>query len=274
MRHLILLLALALACTTTAQPTWRFHLAFEDGTGARDTIWMVYDTTATTDTSPWPGPNVDSLLGEGKVHIDTSIFNVWMYNPAGDTTKTRAYPYSVYPSFDGTIIDAINWVPPMTITWDTSLFHAPYLPYEQGSIQWASMTGIAFSQFDQGLPGFGLFSMLLDDSVTIDQLWDYLFPFPVLFSGDNTIGINSQRRPEPRMQLWPNPAQRLVHVQVPGGEAMEVLVSDLIGRRVIGPTNLPANGQLDISALHTGIYHIVVRTLQNHIYHGTIEKVP
>ncbi len=112
MRHLILLLALALACTTTAQPTWRFHLAFEDGTGARDTIWMVYDTSATLGSNPWPGPNVDTLLGEGPVNLDDGIFHVFRTNAHGDTTQTNAFPYSQFPNFDGTIIDAINWPPP------------------------------------------------------------------------------------------------------------------------------------------------------------------
>ena len=62
MRFILALVVLALSLTTIAQPTWRFHLAFEDGTGARDTIWMVYDTTATLGSNPWPGPNVDTLL--------------------------------------------------------------------------------------------------------------------------------------------------------------------------------------------------------------------
>ncbi|MBS1569770.1 MAG: hypothetical protein JST45_10040 [Bacteroidetes bacterium] len=76
MRHLILLFALAFAYTATAQPTWRFHLAFEDGTGARDTIWFVFDTTATL------GSGVpDYELGEGAVQMDLDSFNVWILNP-------------------------------------------------------------------------------------------------------------------------------------------------------------------------------------------------
>ncbi|MBS1569769.1 MAG: hypothetical protein JST45_10035 [Bacteroidetes bacterium] len=136
------LLALALASTTTAQPTWRFHLAFEDGTGARDTIWMVYDTSATTGSDS--NPQVDYALGEGAVTIDQSTFNVWTWNWDEDSTDTHAFPYSWYPIFDGTLIDAINWVPPMTIRWDTSLFHAPYLPFTQGDINHAYMDGNYF----------------------------------------------------------------------------------------------------------------------------------
>ena len=70
-----------------AQPQWKFHIAFEDATGAKDTIWLVYDTTA-HGTLP-----TDTLLGEGKVVIDYSKFNVYIFNYDNDTTKTFALPY-------------------------------------------------------------------------------------------------------------------------------------------------------------------------------------
>ncbi|MBK8500073.1 MAG: hypothetical protein IPL52_14935 [Flavobacteriales bacterium] len=165
LRNFLLGLTLLASAVCMAQPTWRFHLAFEDGSGARDTIWMVYDTAAHTD---W-GPNVDTLLGEGRVELDPTLFNVWLINAVNDTTKTRAYPYSVFPDFDGTIIDAMNWVPPMTITWDTSLFHAPYLPYVQGSFGIAIMDGLAFSAYNNHPElGFGIYDMLISDSLTVD----------------------------------------------------------------------------------------------------------
>ncbi|MEI2419331.1 hypothetical protein V6O07_03590, partial [Arthrospira platensis SPKY2] len=45
--HLLSCLALLLGTLhVSAQPQWRFHLAFEDAIGAKDTIWFVYDTTA------------------------------------------------------------------------------------------------------------------------------------------------------------------------------------------------------------------------------------
>ncbi|MDX9751426.1 MAG: hypothetical protein RBT71_10135, partial [Flavobacteriales bacterium] len=114
---------------THAQPTWRFHLAFEDGSGARDTLWFIYDTTATMTSSG----NVDYELGEGAVPMGDGAFHVFTRNAHWDSTKTVAWPYSWYPEFNTyNTIEAINWVPPMTIRWDTSLFHAPYLPYEQG----------------------------------------------------------------------------------------------------------------------------------------------
>lgn len=109
-RNLLLALAFTLAVAAAAQPTWRFHLAFEDGAGASDTIWMVYDTAATTGSDF--NPQVVYSLGEGATPIDHTSFNVWTWNWDGDSTKTHAFPYSQYPIFDGAIIDAINWPSP------------------------------------------------------------------------------------------------------------------------------------------------------------------
>src|SRR5690606_31950891 len=143
--HLLLALASALAVATAAQPTWRFHLAFEDGTGARDTIWLVYDTAATIPYSHWPVQmdQYDSIQNNHD-YYDGS-FHVFLINSLHDTTNSLAFPYWAYPMFEtGNHIDAINWTPPMTITWDTILFHAPYLPYEQGSFGVARMDGMVF----------------------------------------------------------------------------------------------------------------------------------
>ena len=272
-RNLLLALACGLAVVAAAQPTWRFHLAFEDGAGARDTIWMVYDTAATTGTGPEPGPKVDTVLGEGPVVVNDGQFHVFLTNALGDTTRTNAYPYFIYPSFDGTIIDAINWTPPMTIRWDTSLFHAPYLPYAEGSFGLAFLDGGYFF-FHSNTGNETGYSMLITDSAFVNEDLDYLFPIPVYFDADNTIGVGEHQSAETALRLWPNPAQRVVHVQAPGSESGEVLVSDLMGRRVLNVEHMPANGPLDVSSLHPGIYLIRVRTQQNHVFHSTFEKVP
>ncbi len=194
-----------------------------------------------------------------------------MYNPASDTTKTRAYPYSVYPSFDGTIIDAINWTPPMTITWDTSLFHAPYLPYEQGTINRAIMDGLAFSQFGQS-GEFGVFNMLIDDSVTIDFLWDYLFPFGIYFGPEDPVGLASVGPQDRPLQVWPNPAMGSIRVAIAPDRTESLTITDLLGRTWLhGPGALLVQ-PLDITLLPPGRYFIHVRS-NNHILHGTFEKI-
>lgn len=270
-RFLLPLLALVFASTAGAQPTWRFHLAFEDGTGAKDTIWMVYDTSATLDISPWPNPSVDTLLGEGKSEIDTAEFNVWMYNAVNDSTKTRAYPYTVFPSLDGTYIHAIHWTPPMTITWDTSLFHAPYLPYSQGSFEVAGMSSIAFSQFGQS-GEFGVFNMLIDDSVTVDFLWDFLFPFGVYFGPDDQIGIREQNTAPLSLKCWPNPAITTIHL-IEADRLEHIRILDFSGRTVLQVPNTVKGQSIDIANLQPGMYIIRASSMQNQTFHGKFQKV-
>ncbi|MCO5275812.1 MAG: T9SS type A sorting domain-containing protein [Flavobacteriales bacterium] len=272
MRHLILLLALALACTTTAQPTWRFHLAFEDGTGARDTIWMIYDTSATVGSDFQP--QVDYALGEGDAQLDYTRFNVFTWNWDGDSTKIHAYPYTEFPNFDGTIIDAINWTPPMTITWDTSLFHAPYLPYDQGHIGLAVMNGLAFSQFNDGTLDFGMLSMLIRDSVQIDFLSEYLFAFAVYFDAVDDIAVAEHDSGRTTLRVWPNPAHAVVHIESPGSRVQELFISDVAGRQLLELAYPGTTGPLDVSTLGPGTYFITLRTNQNQRYHATLQKIP
>lgn len=160
----------------------------------------------------------------------------------------------------------------MTITWDTSLFHAPYLPYSQDHFGIAIMDGLAFSQFDHGM-GFGVFNMLSENSVTIDFLWEYLFYFGVYFGPVDDTGIHAESAPK-GLKVWPNPAQELIQLELPGNEMGQVSVSDLAGRRVMEMEQVPGNGVLDISSLGPGTYLLSIHTNQIPIYHAKFEKTP
>jgi hypothetical protein len=118
---------------SSAQTPWRFHVSFEDGTGQRDTIWMVFDINATVN-------GVDFQLGEGTPSYNPNAFNAFMYNSNLDSTKTIAYPFSMYPNIGAFNIFAINCTFPVIIRWDTSLFHEPCLPASP-PMNFAIMTG-------------------------------------------------------------------------------------------------------------------------------------
>jgi hypothetical protein len=241
-----------------AQPQWRFHLAFEDGSGAKDTLWFIYDTSATTGSVG--NPVVDYDLGEGAVEMLPGTFNVFLINWDFDSTKTLAWPYTWYPYFEtGNTIEAINWVPPMTLRWDTSLFHAPYLPYEQGSFGAALMDGLGFTDVSNG-PGFGIFDMLIADSVTVSQFADFLFPFSVYFGQDSGLGLFEEQVPA-RVRPWPNPATANLYL---GGHGVfsSVRVVDMAGRTVRYITDHPAATPIDIEALAVGRYIVQAMTEQ------------
>ena len=246
-----------------AQPQWRFHLAFEDGAGARDTLWFIYDTTATT------GANVDYELGEGPMPMGDGIFHVYALNAQGDSATTIAWPYALYPYFETyNTIEGINWVPPMTIRWDTSLFHAPYLPYEQGNFGSARMDGSLFF-FYNNQPDLQAYNMLIDDSVFVWVDWDYLFPFSVTFEPYDGTGMDEGLQ----KANWfvPNPTTGLLTWA--GSEPLAtVRLIDLQGRSVAHYANLPPGGVIDLSGLVDGQYMVQCITTSNSVQNVRIIK--
>lgn len=268
MRRALPVLLFLSAITASAQPTWRFHLAFENSDGARDTIWMLYDTSATLPADPFPGPNVDTYLDEGGLTLDYSQFNVWVENAVGDSTKTNAIPYSWYPIHGGTIIDAFNWIAPITIRWDTALFNAPYLPATD-TIRRATMGGTYFF-FNNNRPEIHAFDMFLTDSVVISADADLLFPFGVYFSGEPWTGIVEDPT-SVQSEPTPNPTESLVYLPIP--EPLQTLwVTDIFGREVMGPVIQPAGNLLDLSALPDGSYILRGITVSKRLYHEKVIK--
>ena len=230
---------------------------------------MVYDTTATFGSDFLPV--VDTTLGEGRIQMDLDGFNVWMWNWDLDSTKTIAFPYSSYPIFDATIINAFNWTPPMTIRWDTSLFHVPYLPFEQGDVGIAIMDCLAFFAISNH-PELGAYDMLIDDSVTVDQFSEYLFPFSVYFGADDHVDISTLGPHGSALSFSPNPAKTFIHVQT-DAKFQEIYVLDLVGRVLMTIHAQDVSQNIDISMITPGIYILSARTPQNQTYHGTFQKI-
>lgn len=210
------------------------------------------------DLADYEQSRIDLHYGDGEFHVFT-------INDLIDSTNSMASPYSWFPIFEtGNTIDAINWVPPMTIRWDTSLFHAPYLPYSQGHIGKAIMGGEYFWA-NSNHPELEAFDMLIDDSVVVSTYSQYLFPFGVLFGQSDGIGIQ-EHGAVGHLSLWPNPATKeltLYRAEHP----LELRIFDAVGREVLGPVLYTPSGLLDISALKAGTYFIQARSSTNHQYH-------
>lgn len=171
--------------TMSAQQQWKFHIAFEDATGARDTVWMVYDTTAHTSTP------VDFTLGEGHYNFDYTKFNVFFYNTQNDSTKVFALPYTLFP-YHGMGIYAFNYQLPLILRWDTSLFHAPYLPFAQGFFNSNVLRNDYFSFVNNDMD-LHAFNMLIEDSCIAPSFsWGSQDHFPVhlSLSYDPTLNVN------------------------------------------------------------------------------------
>jgi len=257
-----LLVALLLcALHTQAQPQWRFHLAFEDATGAKDTLWFIFDTTATvyTGNQDW-----DSHLGEGPVNIEPDVFTVWAWDGTfpDQGMKVIAHPYSQFPYGRIDEINASYYTPPLIVRWDTSLFHAAYLPSTPTRyIRYAGLLNYYFPMVGEVNLGTAGFDMMLVDSVVIGPAlveWFFTSSY-MLFAYDFWDSTGMTENALPSLDIFPNPTKGRMVLTAPE-PLTEVLVLDALGRsvlRVAPPSMGPV--ELDVSALPAGSYLVHVR---------------
>ena len=250
---------LALICTLTlaasAQPTWRFHLAFEDGTGARDTIWFVFDTTATGGTS-----EVDEHLGETAVHMNLDAFNVWILNPEYDSTKTSAAPYVGFYPFMSVEIQAFNYTYPITLRWDTALFRLTWLPAPGFPYDGGTMDNEYFFFYENNDPWGHSFILGRSDSVVVQPPAEYpdmiVFPLLVNLGLGSTIGTDELQRMDP-FHPFPDPGSDKVSIR-DAQPIQEVQLRSLDGRLWKVQKGQEKQLELNVPELPNGVYMLRV----------------
>lgn len=266
------LLSWLLTCAAYAQPTWRFPISFQDGTGTRDTIWMVYDTTATL--GGGLTPMVDTALGEGHVDMDLNTFNVWTPNWNNDSTKTVAWPYTQFP-FHQAIVEAFNYELPVTIKWDLSLGAAPFLP-PGGPINAGGIYNDYFWYYNNcGGPqpiGCGVFDISMADSVVVSStpFVGMLFPFSITIGHFSGVGI-SEYPHAPGLELWPNPTRDRLFIKAPG-TVVSVEFFDLLGDPAYPFPLVVSSEGIDVAKLPPGSYIVRAHTSTDQLYHARFIK--
>jgi len=257
-------MCLATCRTTSAQsvvfakePQWKFWLAFENANGQRDTVFIVFDSTATE--------QPDSLLGEYKVTPDTTKFQVFFANGIGsDSTKVFAVPpkqlgYNNY-------IFAINDSNSMKIFWDTSLLKLGLNGYEMGSFYFKSI------YLDQ--IGIDYFFLNTVDSIKLFPFMiqgQYASHFPIL--GDFPLfkkpnSINHFR--SSAISVYPNPSNNAIYVRSISGFNKVELVSVADGKPVYEFSNLELTYTdllIDLSSIKRGVYIIKIYNKKNDRYY-------
>jgi len=257
----------------SSQQQWKFHLAFEDANQQRDTIWFIWDTTATF-------YGVDTALGEAAVELDYSKFNVWIPNFYGDTTKTQAHPYILPLTAE---IGAINFELPIIITWDSSMFHADYLPPEPvGWVNSATLYNDYFF-FINNDPLNHSFNMTLTDSVIAPEPnnpdpWFWLperhFPMDIEVLQDPTIGFDENIIDlQSGIILYPNPSNtyiflRLEYHSYPSTVSIYSLTGEFQMSKEIS-NNIQF---IDISGLSPGMYILFISNKNQKIYEKFIKN--
>ncbi len=249
-----------------AQQQWKFHIAFEDATMARDTIWFVWDTTATFE-------GADTLLNEVSAVFDYEKFNVWTYNYGlsyFDSIKTVAHPYTV--PF-GHSIDAMNFELPIKISWDSSLFHAAWLP--STPVGWVNSAGIGNDYFFMinNVEVGGFFDMTIDNSIVAPEPdnpdpWFWLparhFPMVIGMSQDPSTTIDAQNTISNaffRLDAYPNPFNNSVKLKIESqhpNESLTISVIDLFGRVLHQAELSGVNGNYDGPVLHELEYKVSI----------------
>jgi len=244
---LSLITLLSISFQLKAQPQWKFHVAFEDATGAKDTIWFIWDTTAVF-------YGIDTALGEGNPNMNYNDFNVytltWGNYPDYDTTKVVAQPYEY--SFENTI-EAINFELPITITWDSALLHADWLPPTPvGWVNYARIDNDYFFQYNNNAMAHQ-YDMTLSDSVTAPYkgntvAWAWQdgvhFPMEILLIQDPTLGVDKNIiEPKDVIQSFPNPFKNNTTIKfyLKNKSFVELSVFDFQGKKIRSLINRTLN---------------------------------
>lgn len=264
---IILVVLLNTALFLNAQPQWKFHVAFEDATGTKDTIWFIWDTTATLYGN-------DSLLGEYSAYIDYNKFNV--YIEWVDTVKTIAFPYDF--NFENTI-ESINYELPITISWDTSLFYADWLPPEP--IGWVNIAWLSSDYFfNVNNTGEDYFDMhpsntvLSPDSLIVGDdpwFWDPVHNFPIgIGLGQDTLVLIEETSHSKNI-TYPNPVNSNLYLN-PSYNIISVNILDLNGNIVLSKNKINDYETINVQFLKQGIYIIQFINKSNRLHYEKFIK--
>ncbi|MEP7265812.1 MAG: T9SS type A sorting domain-containing protein [Bacteroidota bacterium] len=265
----IFFFALFFTCIAHSQSQWKFHIAFEDGSGAKDTIWCIWDTAATLNWSPGP---YDTLFNEGPAITNPNVFNVWMFNNNLDSTKTVANP-STY--FLEPIVQAINYQYPIYISWDSSLFNTVGAPDDSGNVYHAKIDNDYFFGVNNDPPA-QMFNMLWDDHVTAPYFaWGSQSQFPMsFFIYGQVVDVNELNENNLRVKVYPNPFNEIISIRS-NSTISKIELFDNNGR-VVYSKNCTVSGEdfhLTLpNQIPVGIYILKLSTTTNLIYHEKIIK--
>lgn len=236
--------------TSYAQPhtaQWPFYLAFEDATGATDTLWLVKDQDATF-------PGLDPQFGEVPIILSETDFNVWL-NIFENDGDYDCFALPMWGSL-GQFILANNFELPMTITWDSTLFNADILYQMFG-------TGMEGALMDNNYfpPDVG-FNMLETNYVVLPYFEiqgspGNHFPLFVTITLDpNTISVKNVGLTN--ISIHPNPVESILNIETT--ESFHSIEIRNLGGKLISQQNL--HGELkfsrDVSELPSGMYFVIV----------------
>lgn len=234
---------------TTGIPQFKFHLAFEDATGAKDTVWLILDTLATG--------GYDIIFGEKPISLPTGVFQVYYDMGINDTGKVSAVPTN-YES-GGFQIKAKNYVYPLTMYWDTSLIFNNNLPFTIG-YAWLDNDWFFLNNNE---PPANMFNMLKVDSVELPQFYyGSQSQFPLYFSIgiDDGVSVKEEQIRSISIRFYPNPVFDMLEVELKSEveHNHQLRLFDVNGKLMKQMNFLTKNITINLSNLPSGLYFIEV----------------
>jgi hypothetical protein len=235
---------------TIGIPQFKFHLAFEDATGAKDTVWLILDTLAIGN---------DIIFGEIPISLPINTFQVYIELGINDIRKVVALPSN--QGLYGFAIRSQNYVYPIKMYWDTSLIFNNNLPFD---INVATLDNefFFFSNNDPNL--HHQYSMMFEDSIEIEPFsWGSQDHFPIDFAigYDPNYGVGIRKEKEAAsITIYPNPVTTMLVIKHKNNykETSFVRLTDVMGNIVRQEIFSSNELNLDIMNLPQGFYFIEV----------------
>lgn len=261
---LLLLFSITIKAQPTVTPDWMFHIAFEDASGARDTVFFILDSTASDN-------YIDTVFGEIGMSMPNNVFQVYFQTGLTDSSKYEARPLNALGI--SAVIYASNVQYPLIARWDTSLFSSAILP---APYRYATLDNEYFFLVNNW-GGHQYYNMTTVDTAYMPVFsWGSHQHFPLFFQADrvtNTVNINNPYA-QPSVVINPN---------VIADGNVEVKLTSLNKIKCIDIYNCAmqltksiqcetAHAKITTNTLPKGIYFLKITDQLNNKYYGKIIK--
>jgi len=257
----LIILFTASSTLKAQEPAFKFHLAFEDATGAKDTLWLIWDSLATN--------GYDALFGEEPVSIPNDTFQVYVRYSVTDTGKVKSYPFDY--SGIGFQIHAKNYVYPINMYWDTSLIFNNNLPF---TINMAILDNEWFF-FQTNDPSLHhQYSMMYEDSIQLPWFyWGSQDHFPIIFSFgyDPFLETSIKEVNSSEVFIYPNPVSDQLYIKIPKKGTYQVQIRDVNGK-IVKEQFINLTNTVQVKELLQGLYFLELKNEKHHFIQKFIKQ--
>lgn len=246
----IIILSLLVLPSFAQEPDFKFYIAFEDAIGAKDTMWAIFDST-----SSFSFP--DSTFGEmGQSMPNDTTFKVYIKYTSTDSGKVRAEP-TTNPCTTNLLINAVNYVYPIIVRWDTALFNQDPTLF---NITKATFQNDYFfiNWNDTQYPNE--FNMLIIDSVVLPSFtWGSQDHFPLFFQMQSFVTDIEEFSNLNKFKFYPNPTSEKIYLSVNDNVAkFNLSVLDIAGKEILQFKVLQNPVSVNLSNLQKGSYFLKI----------------